>query len=164
MASLLDTIVTANYLKTSPSSLFGTRSFRFLDIKVSGAGIGLVDFTKQKVASTDGVNYDTTTGVYSDSNSWFAGAVRALQTVAEVYLIGIPDADEFVVIVADQTADGAEANSNVQATTFGKAEAVIKAAIESQIAGGTIANPTKPTVTVTITSATNFTGGALSFA
>lgn len=81
MPSLVGTAAATNYLKTSPSSQFGTRKLLYLQIN----------------AGTDvGTNYQN-----SDSN--YSKAVRALQTVCEVYALGIPNSTDFTAIVAYDT-------------------------------------------------------------
>jgi hypothetical protein len=68
-------------------------------------------------------NFSTT---YTNSNSDFSLAVRAIQTYAEVYAVGTPDATGFIVIVATDTANGAD-SGNTQAATFGLMEAAVTA-------------------------------------
>ena len=52
MPSLIGTTVAANYLKTSPTTQFGTRILRYLDIKLSTPDT--FDFTKQSVYLSTG--------------------------------------------------------------------------------------------------------------
>lgn len=143
MPSLLGTTVTANYGKmpaqdtyaTGPAfSNFGTRSLRLLKVVTSG---GTNDLTK----GSDGA-----TGSYSDSNSVFSRCVRALQTMGEVYLVGVPDATTFLVLVAGDTVNDATTSSNVAGTTYNALEAVIAASMNASgaatvTATGTAANP-----------------------
>jgi len=114
MPSLVGSTVAANYLKAAPSTQFGTRQLTFLKVTA--------------VHSAAAVDFSAT---YTASNSTFSKAVRAIQNFAELYAVGTPDATGFIVIIADDTKNGAEANSNVQATTYGAMEAAIKAAIEA---------------------------------
>jgi hypothetical protein len=121
MPSLLGTTVTTNYLKTAPSTQFGTRELTTIKVLVGGtnASMILVD------GSTSG-----NTG-YLSSNSLYSAAVRALQGFAEVYAVYTPVATGFIAIIAADTADGSEvATPNTQAATFGKMEAAIKASIQ----------------------------------
>ena len=134
MPSLLGTTVTANYNRvvgpsytvsgdvrtyTGPFSSFGTRILKFYKVAAVHNG-GAVDFTKAKL---DG------TGAWSDPNSLFARAILALQQFGEVFYVGTPGTGGFIVALADDTASGAEPNSNDQADTFGAMEAAIKAAV-----------------------------------
>jgi len=130
MPSLLGSTVAANYGRmistenytesngvrtyTGPYTQFGTRQLKFLKVTAVHNG-GAVDFS----------------ATYTASNSALSKAVRAIQGFAEVYMVGIPDATGFIAVVAGDTANGAEANSNVQATTYGAMEAAIKAAVEA---------------------------------
>lgn len=169
MPSLLGTTVTANYLKTAPTWKLGTRELRFLQVKIAGGGgnnLGLIDFTKQQAASNNAVDYNTTSGSFSDSDSWFSAAVRAVQVYGELYYVGEPDADEFVVLIADDTGNGAD-SGNTQGTGFGLMEADVVAALSNKINGGTIAVPTYPAageVVATVMSVTKFVGSTLTFA
>jgi hypothetical protein len=143
MPSLLGTTVTANYGKmtaqdsyaTGPAfSNFGTRSLRLLKVVTTG---GTNDLTK----GSDGA-----TGAYTDSNSPFSRAVRALQTMAEVYVVGVPDATSFLVLVTGDTVNDATTSSNVAGTTYNALEAVIGASLNASgsatvTATGTAANP-----------------------
>ena len=81
MANTLGTLVTANYLKTAPTTQFGTRKLAFIVVELSG------------------IETDYTT---SDSN--LSQVVRALQQQVEVYGIGTPYAGAVTVIIADDTA------------------------------------------------------------
>ena len=112
MPSLIGTDVAANYLKTSPSTQFGTRQLTFLKVVATESdGSTAVDFSSS----------------YASSNSDFSIAVRTIQTMAEIYAVGTPDATGFIVIIADDTKNGAAANSNTQGTTYGALEAAIVA-------------------------------------
>jgi hypothetical protein len=122
MPSLLGTTVTTNYLKTAPTTQFGTRELSVVKVLIGGtnASMILVD------GSTAGA-----TG-YLSSNSIYSAAVRALQGFAEVYAVYTPVATGFIAVLAADTANGSEvATPNTQATTFGSAEAAIKAAIQA---------------------------------
>ena len=118
MPSLLGTTVTTNYLKTAPTTQFGTRELTIAKVTIGGTA---VDMTL-----SDG----TTAGAtgYLSSNSIYSAAVRALQGFAEVYAVYAPVATGFVVIFAADTANGAE-SGNTQAATFGLMEAAIVAAV-----------------------------------
>lgn len=120
MPSLLGTYVTTNYNRVvgpdysmvdgarvyeGPFSNFGTRKLNFYSITADDGGA--VDFSAD----------------WSDSGSAFALAILALQQFGEVFFVGTPDAVGFVVALADNTANGAEAD------TFGAMEAAIAAAV-----------------------------------
>ena len=86
--------VTANYLKTRPSTRFATRQLAFMRI----------DCTDIELNS-------------EDSNSLFTQVVRGVQLVAEVYAVGTPDSGSVIVVVAADT-NAAEAELNEMATTL----------------------------------------------
>lgn len=134
--------VAANYLRMPAQdqyatgaeySNFGTRSLRLIKVVTSGG--------------TNDLRYgaDGATGTYKDTNSVFGRAVRALQTMGEVYLVGQPDASTFMALVSADTVNDAETSSNVAATTYGAMEAVIAASLNASgtcqiTATGTAAN------------------------
>jgi hypothetical protein len=95
MPSLLNTTVTANYLRTVPTSKFGTRELAVVVLDVSGI-------------DTD----------WEDSGSLFTRAVRAIQQNVEVFAIFNPSGNQVTLLVAADTMpqdDGDEAgdgNSN----------------------------------------------------
>ena len=143
--------VAANYLKMTPQdtyatgaefSNFGTRSLRLLKVVTTG---GTNDLTK---------GADGATGTYKDQNSVFARAVRALQTMGEVYLVGEPDGTTFMALVSGDTVNDAAVNSNVAGTGYNALEAVINSSLN---AGGS------STITATGTAANRniFVGAAL---
>ena len=72
--------VAANYLKTKPSTRFATRQLQFYDVQVNGCA----------------------TDPY-DSNSLYSRAVRGVQVAAEIYAVGEPYSDHFMVVVASDT-------------------------------------------------------------
>ncbi len=122
MPSLLNTIVAANYVKTSPSTQFGTRKLRTISVTITNSGSNDKDLTKQSGA----------TGAYTDSNSYYSAAVRALQLNAEIYAIYAPSSTAFVALIADNTANDSDVNTNEVTVppTWGDAEAAILAAIK----------------------------------
>jgi hypothetical protein len=73
--------VAANYLKTKPSTRFATRQLAFFDVQVNGCA----------------------TNPY-DANSLYSRAVRGVQVAAEIYAVGEPASDHFIVVVATDTA------------------------------------------------------------
>jgi hypothetical protein len=143
--------VAANYLRMPAQdqyatgaeySNFATRSLRLIKVVTSGG--------------TNDLRYgaDGATGTYKDTNSVFGRAVRALQTMGEVYLVGQPDATTFMALVAGDTVNDATTSSNVAGTTYNAMEAVVAASLN---ASGTC------TITATGTAAypNIFVGGAL---
>jgi hypothetical protein len=127
MPSLLGSTVATNYGRmistenysesagvrtyTGPYTQFGTRQLKFL--KVVGV---------ESDGST-AVNFSTT---YTASNSDFSLAVRAIQVYAEVYAVGTPDSTGFIVVIADDTRNGAD-SGNTQGTGYGLMEAAVTA-------------------------------------
>jgi hypothetical protein len=159
MPSLLNTVVTANYLKTSPSTQFGTRGLRIIKITADNGGDSDLDFTAQSFVTNAFV------GSYTDSASYYSLAVRAVQTVAEIYAIGQPDATSFIAVIADNTANDSDTLSNVPGG-WGDLEAAIQAAVQSKIGnkagGATLVNSTITVTAIDVASgASNFVGGAI---
>ncbi len=75
--------VAANYLKTKPSTQFGTRQLSVLNIAIADVFVN-----------------------YADANSLFSKAVRAVQQTAEVWAVFTPvdgSPDSFNVIIATDT-------------------------------------------------------------
>ncbi len=128
MPSLIGSTVAANYGRmvstenysesggvrtyTGPFTQFGTRQLKFL---------------KVVAVESDGSTATNFATTYTAANSDYALAVRAIQAFAEVYAVGTPDSTGFIAVIADDTRNGAEANSNTQATTYGALEAAIVA-------------------------------------
>lgn len=142
----INTGVAANYLKTKPTTQFGTRILRTIAITIDNAGSNDKDLTTANNAG----------GSYLDSGSYFSVAVRALQTSAEIYAVYTPSATALVVVVADTTAT----DSNVDSHTpggWGNAEAAILTAIHAVDA------TTKYDGAVAITEGT-WTGSSIAFA
>lgn len=127
--------VGANYaMPTTNKNDFGTPTLSFL-----------------KIAGTLSAS-----AVDISSAAFRAAVVRGVQIHAELYGVGVTDGSspyDVVVIVKDSTANGAEAASNVQATTFGAMEAAILA----QVNGVTAATLDA----VVVTRYTQFTGDLL---
>lgn len=71
---------------------FGTRNLRFIKVVVTGA--------------------DLTVGA-GTSNNTFSVAVRALQTVAEVWGVFTPSATGFVAVLSDDTFNDGDGSSNL---------------------------------------------------
>ena len=66
--------------------------------------------------------------------------------MAEVYVVGVPDATSFLVLVTGDTVNDAAASSNTAGTTYGAMEAAIVASMNASgvatvTATGTAANP-----------------------
>jgi hypothetical protein len=80
--------VSANYLKAKPSTRFATRQLQFYDIQVNGCQ----------------------TDPYL-SDSLYSRAVRGVQVAAEIYAVGMPDTDHFIVVVAQDTAVDLHSNN-----------------------------------------------------
>jgi len=90
------------------------------------------------------------------SAAFRAAVIRGVQLYAETYGIGVTDPSspyDLVITVADDTANGAETSSNVQATTFGAMEAGILAQVNAVTAGTLDA--------VVVTRYSQFTGDIL---
>ena len=81
MPTLVGTSVAANHAKAVETSQLGTRRQVFF----------VVDM---------GVDVETN---YTASNSLYSKAVRAIQSVAEIYSVGVPNGQNFTVSVAYET-------------------------------------------------------------
>ena len=113
MPSLLGTYVAANYGRMTSQdtyggvtySNFGTRNLAFLKVVLSGGTPP--DFT----AGTGPTGVYTLNNNYQDSNDYFSVAVRTIQQFGEIYFVGAPTAQAFVVAVAiDTAADATSGN------------------------------------------------------
>ena len=114
----VDSTTSANWLKTAPSTQFGTRELTFLSVVATASnGSTAVDFSSS----------------YTSSNSDFSKAVRTIQNFNEIYAVGTPDATGFIVVIADDTKNGAN-SGNTQGTGHGLLEAAMVAALAK---GGT---------------------------
>ena len=118
----VDTTTSANWLKATESTQFGTRELTVIKVAVTG---GSNDMRYQ-----DGA---TSSLSYTLSNSLYSKAVRTLQNFAEVYAVYAPVAGGFIAIIAADTANGAD-SGNTQGTGFGLAEAAINAALNASAA------------------------------
>jgi hypothetical protein len=81
MPTLVGSSIAANHAKALETSQLGTRRQVFF----------MVDM---------GVDVETN---YTDSDSLYSKAVRAIQTVAEIYTVGKPSSQNFIVSVAFET-------------------------------------------------------------
>ena len=72
----------SNYLKAKPSTRFATRQLAFFTVTISGVHTN-----------------------YLDADSTYSRAIRAVQQNAEIYAVGLPAANDFVVVVAQDTAN-----------------------------------------------------------
>ena len=135
--------VAANARKTVQRTQFGTRELSVIKVLVGGTNASMI-LVDGSTADAGGVVGHTMT------NSLFSAAVRNLQIFAEVYAVFTPVATGFMAIIATDTANGSEvATPNTNATTFGSAEASIKAAIQA-INGQTDASVTISLPTIAI--------------
>jgi hypothetical protein len=111
--------VGANFEKAAVTTALGTRALSFYKVAAVHSAAA-VDFTKANLAGT---------GAYTTGSSPYAKAIIALQGFVEPYAILTPGTGGFIIVVATDTANGAEPSSNAYALTFGAAEAAIKDAI-----------------------------------
>jgi hypothetical protein len=107
-------VVSPNYQKIVAGSQLGTPALKFIEVAAVHSSAA-VDFTKKTLAGA---------GAYTDSQSVMALAVNALQGFAEVYIVGVPSATEFVVAINDNTD-----NDGVVAASYSSMEAAILDAI-----------------------------------
>jgi len=109
MPSLLGSTVAANYGKMTAQqtystdnnfSNFGTRNLRFLKVVGTTDGSAAINFSSTTVSTYTGFTY-------------FAGVVRTLQTIGELYLVGPGGSAGFLVAVSGDTlADGTSVSSS----------------------------------------------------
>jgi hypothetical protein len=127
----------SNALKTAERTQVGTRELSTIKVLVGG--------TAADVRYQDGASSGLS---YTLSNSVYSAAVRALQGFGEVYAVYAPVATGFIAIVALDTLNSSESanGTNPIATTFGLAEAAVKAAVDAAKASGT----KDSTVTITL--------------
>ena len=96
----------SNYLKARPSTRFATRQLAFFTVTISNVHVN-----------------------YLNSDSAYSRAIRAVQQNAEIYAVGIPAANDFVVVVAQDTANDGD---NTDDGLNGMAQTL------SQATGGTV--------------------------
>lgn len=94
----------------SPYSQFGTRELTLL-----------------KATAGSGTPFATST--LDDAGSDFALALQALSSYGEVFYVTRVSDTVIAFFLAEDTRNGAEANSNVQATTYGALEAALGATV-----------------------------------
>lgn len=141
MPSLYGTTVTANYGKMTAQqtygtdnnfSNFGTRNLRFLKVTATTDGTTAIDFSATSVSTLSG---------FTD----FAAAVRTLQTIGEIYLVGPGGSAGFLVAVSGDTlADGTSVS--VSSPSYTAIQTALVAAMKGQVASGRSA----ATATVTL--------------
>ena len=95
MPSTIGTLVTANYLQARPTTRISTRQLAFFRITLTGMH----------------TNYEA-------SDSDFSQVVRGVQSVAEVFAIGRPVADDLIVVVGADTTSGDNTQINSLAQTM----------------------------------------------
>jgi hypothetical protein len=101
--------VTANYLKTKPSTRFSTRDLAFLEIDMD-----------------DNSYFDD----YALPDSTFSRVVRLVQTQAEIYAVGTPNNGVVIIVVAIDTAgDG----NNTDGGLNGRAKTIYDALQDADI-------------------------------
>ena len=111
--------VATNFEKAAATTVMGTRALSFYKVTAVHSAAA-VDFSLGTIGAA---------GVYTDAGSVYAKAIIALQGFVEMYAVLTPGTGGFIIVVATDTANGAEANSNAYAVTFGAAEVAVKAAI-----------------------------------
>lgn len=139
MPSLLGNYVAANYGRMTAQQTygvgenytnFGTRQLQIIKVAISG-----VDITTA----------DGSTGSYTDSNSFFSLAVRALQGFAEVYAVYPPTTNAFYAVVALDTGNSADAGEakNPAPGAINTGWGQVESAVNAAVTGGTATVTTK---------------------
>jgi hypothetical protein len=131
MPSLYGTTVTANYGKMTAQqtygtdnnfSNFGTRNLRFLKVTATTNGSAVIDFSATTVSTLSG---------FTD----FGAAVRTLQTIGEIYLVGPGGSAGFLVAVSGDTlADGTSVSAS--SPSYTAIQTALVAAMKGQVASG----------------------------
>jgi hypothetical protein len=106
MPDLYSSDLGANARKTVDTSKFGTRELSF-----------------HQVENLNGVGTN-----YTDSDSLFFKAVRALQEQVEIYAVGTPSANDFTVVIAADTCPYDDGDSNGDGNRNSRLEGIIEAA------------------------------------
>jgi hypothetical protein len=153
MPSLYGTTVTANYGKMTAQqtygtdnnfSNFGTRNLRFLKVTATTDGSTAIDFSSTTVSTISG---------FTD----FAAAVRTLQTIGEIYLVGPGGSAGFLVAVSGDTlADGTSVS--VSSPSYTAIQTALVATAKGQVASGR----GSATATVTLLTVGSSNGVAIS--
>jgi len=178
MPSLLGTLVTANYSRMNPQdtyaqgaefSAFGTRPMRLLKINAS-SGVSNASFILQDGSTADGslsatLGFNSSVVGWKNPNSLFSRLVRCCQQYHEVYVVGQPDATNFMLLVAADTDNTADSGNTLN-SGYGLLETALAAEVgKTQKADGTGTNSSTATFTVTASgTSTNknfFVGAAL---
>jgi len=98
------------FVAASPFTQFGTRQLTLLKATSSGG-------TPFAAASID------------DAGSDYAAAISAIQSFGELFHVQRVSDTVIAFMIAEDTRNGAEPNSNVQADTYGAMEAALNAAV-----------------------------------
>ena len=178
MPSLLGTLVTANYSRMLPQdtyaqgaefSGFGTRPMRLLLVNAS-SGVTRASFVLQDGSTADAsltaaLGFVPSLVGWKQPNSLFARLVRCAQQYHEVYVVGQPDATNFMLLVSADTDNTADSGNSLTGG-YGLLEAALAAEVgKTNKADGTGTNTSAATFTVTASgTSTNknfFVGAAL---
>ena len=177
MPSLLGTLVTANYSRMLPQdtyaqgaefSGFGTRPMRLLKVVASSVTNGsfiLQDGSTADASLTAALGFNSAVVGWKQPNSLFSRLVRCAQQYHEVYVVGQPDATNFMLLVSADTDNTAD-TGNALNGGYGLLEAALAAEVaKTNKADGTGTNSSVATITVTASgTSTNknfFVGAAL---
>jgi len=98
MADLYNTDLGGNSRKAKPSSLFGTRQLKFINIRLDAYDLYIDSPTEDHQATTS----------YLDSDSLYSKIVTSIQEVAELYYLSAPnevDRYSFIFAISDDTAE-----------------------------------------------------------
>jgi hypothetical protein len=99
----VDSTTSANYLKASPSTQFGTRQLQIISVTQTGIATN-----------------------FANADSLFSKTVRAVQQTAEIYAVGTPSTNACQFIIATDTQSTADSATD-QTAGFGLLEAAILA-------------------------------------
>jgi hypothetical protein len=114
----VNTGVAANYLKTTPTTKFGTRQLAFFNVDVTS------------IESN-----------FTDPASLYTRVVRTIQQIAEIYAIGEPTSNGFFLIVSADTL-GDNSKLDPTDTTPTQAEALAATLIAAGFSSATVVSKT----------------------
>jgi hypothetical protein len=149
MPSLLNTTVAANYGRMTAQDTYGTGSY-FSNFGTRNLRALLVTLSSGSLNDLRYQDGTTNTTSYQDANSLFGLVVKAVQSTAEIYLVGQPTATQFIVLVAGDTeSNGA---SHVEDGSYTDLETIIANTINYRSAAAQGAGAAGSATTVTVTA------------
>lgn len=116
---------------------FGTRQLSVIKVAIASG--------TNDMRYADGA---TNTTSYTDANSLFANAVRALQTYAEVFAVYAPVATGFLAVVALDTGNSSDSGNGETDGSIGTGYGLLETVIAAQLNSGGTCTVTTPTIAI----------------